>query len=138
MDGFSFCKKFPIHWGDMDSLGHVNHTKYLVWFETIRCLFFTEIGLVSEGTPEIGPILANANINYRAPLHFPDTVDIGLRVSRMGNTSFVLEYVLYRESDPNTLICDATTVVVLVNYQKNKKTPIPEEMRKRIAAFMTT
>ena len=136
MDGFSFWQTFPIHWGDMDALGHVNHTKYLLWFETIRCLFFTEIGLVSSGAPEIGPILANANINYRAPLHFPDTVNVGLRVSKIGNTSFVLEYVLSRESDPNTVICDATTVVVLVDYKKSKKTSIPAEMREKMKPFM--
>ena len=136
MKGFSFYKKFPVHWGDMDALGHVNHTKYLLWFETVRCLFFSEIGLVSTGAPTIGPILANANVNYRAPLHFPDTVDVGLRVSRIGNTSFVLSYELYRESDHNTIICDATTVVVLVDYQKNQKTPIPQAMRTKMQAFV--
>lgn len=132
---FPFYQTYPIHWGDIDALGHVNHAKYLTWFETIRCSFFTEVGLINSGKPKTGPILVNINVNYRAPLHFPDTVKVGLGVSRIGNTSFVLQYALFRESEPQNVVCEATTVIVLFDYEANKTIAMPESLRQQMQLF---
>ena len=96
MNHYPFTVCFPVHWGDMDALGHVNHTRHLVWMETARIKLFDEIGLDwrAESTP--GPILANLNVDYLAPVHFPARVECGLRTSRIGNTSFVIDYGVYR------------------------------------------
>ena len=133
---FPFYQQYPVHWGDVDALGHVNHAKYLTWFETIRCSLFTKFGLQNAGTPKLGPILVNLNINYRAPLYFPETVRAGVGVSRIGNTSFVLQYGLSTLSKPQEVICDATTVIVLLDYETNKKTQISQEIREKMKSFI--
>ena len=52
---------FSTHWGEMDALGHINHTRYLVWMETARIELFRAVGLLEH--PDIGPILANINVD---------------------------------------------------------------------------
>ena len=70
-------------------LGHVNHTRFLVDGER-QIALFEQIGLCRQ--PEVGPILANINVDYLAPVHHPATIVCGTRVTGLGNTSFTLEY----------------------------------------------
>ena len=136
MQHYPFHKEFKIHWGDIDSLGHVNHTRYLVWFETIRCQFMDELGIEVQGRGEIGPILANLNVNYHAPLYFPDTITVGLRISKIGNSSFVLEYAATRTQAPSEVVCDASTVLVLFNYKKHCKELITDEIKRKMQIYL--
>ena len=136
MQDYRFQKEFTVHWGDIDSLGHVNHTRYLVWFETIRCQLMADLGIEIKPDASIGPILANLNTNYHAPLHFPDTVRVGGRISKIGTRSFVLDYVVARTADLDHIVCDARTVLVLFDYQKNKTVPIIDELRKKMMQYM--
>jgi acyl-CoA thioester hydrolase len=138
MQDYPFYKEFKIHWGEVDSLGHVNHTRYLVWFETVRCQFMMELGIEVQGDADIGPILANLNVNYHAPLYFPDTVTVGVRISKIGNSSFVLEYAATRTQDPSKIVCDASTVLVLFNYKKHCKELIYDELKQKMLNYFHT
>ena len=136
MQNYPFQKEFHIHWGDMDALGHVNHAKYLVWFETIRCQLMSELGIEVTKATEIGPILANLTTNYYAPLYFPDQVKVGVAISHVGNSSFTLEYVVTRLEDVTKSVCVASTVLVLFNYKTNQKVAINEELKQKMTPFM--
>jgi acyl-CoA thioester hydrolase len=137
MKDYHLHRDFPVHWGECDALGHVNHTRYLVWFETVRCLFMAEMGIETSGELDIGPILANLNTNYHAPLHFPDTVRVGVRLSRLGNSSFDLEYAVVRTEEPSGVVCDGRTIMVLFNYATSKKQAIAGELRSRMESLLS-
>ena len=123
---------FPIHWGDMDALGHVNHVRYITWFETARCELFRKIGLGSVGQPEVGPILVNVQANYKAPVVFPADLIVSCRVSRFGNTSFVLEYMIAHAHEPEKVVADGSSVVVLINYKTGQKISVPDWLKQAV------
>ena len=127
--------EFPVHWGELDALGHVNHTRFLVWMESARMAFFEEIGLDWENAPKRGPILANVEVSYRMPVHYPARVSCQVLVGRIGNSSFVLEYVLTLVSDPENVVADGRTVIVLYNYEESTKAVIPDEIRAMLRRF---
>lgn len=120
--------KISVQWGEMDAFNHVNNVMYIRWCETARITLFREIwgdkGInmkeILEGNG-VGPILANFNINYRLPLMYPDEVIIHTQVSQIGNTSFKLKQALFSKKLGNTLVADATSVVVMVNYKTGDK-----------------
>ena len=120
--------KISVQWGEMDAFNHVNNVMYIRWCETARIILFREIwgdkGInmkeILEGNG-VGPILANFNINYRLPLTYPDEVIIHTQVSQIGNTSFKLKQALFSKKLGNTLVADATSVVVMVNYKTGDK-----------------
>ena len=130
MNNYKTVVEFPVHWGECDMLGHVNHTRFLVWMETARITLFDRVGLVTQDAPEFGPILANISVNYRAPVKFPSTVVCGTRVSRIGRTSFSMEYGLWLADEPNALVADATAVIVVVNYSEGKSQVIWDSLRR--------
>jgi acyl-CoA thioester hydrolase len=127
--------RIPVWWGDQDSLGHVNNTIYLRWFETSRIAYCERVGLWNLMKAErIGPILAAVHCNFRHQLHYPDTVLVGTRVGRMGRTSLTLEHVVESESI-GSIVADGHCVLVVYDYEKQQPRPIPEEMRAAILAL---
>ena len=87
-----------MHWGEMDALGHANHTRFLVWMESARIELFQSIGLLDHKT--IGPILADVQVSYRKPIHYPANL-CGVRVTRIAG-GFTLHYAIGRQVSENT------------------------------------
>ena len=88
----------PILWGDQDAFGHVNNTAPIRWFESVRIAYMEHSGLGhSTDASGLGPILAAISCNYRRQLHYPDTVHVGARVSRIGRTSMIMEHAIFSE-----------------------------------------
>ena len=80
--GYPVVVTVPLLWGDQDAFGHVNNIVYLRWCETARVEYLVRIGLWPPLPPAgIGPILASISCDYKRPLTYPDTVDIGARVA---------------------------------------------------------
>lgn len=135
MQAYPVTIEFPVHWGEMDALGHVNHTRFLVWMESARIALFEQIGLMAQGQPEVGPILANINVDYLAPVHHPATIVCGTRVTGLGNTSFTLEYGVSLNDRPDILVARASSVIVLVNYVEGRKVKLSPNLRDALEAL---
>jgi acyl-CoA thioester hydrolase len=124
----------PVQWGDQDAFNHVNNVVYLRWCETARIYYLERIGLWGMlRTSGIGCILAHLDCNYRQPVAFPDTVHIGARVTKIGNSSFQMEHVIF--SDALGLVADADSTLVVYDYNLKKSCPMPEEIRAAITAL---
>ena len=66
--GFPVLVMFPVHWGEMDALGHVNNARYFTWFESARIALFGQIGvLATREATGIGPILATTTCDFLGP-----------------------------------------------------------------------
>ena len=121
--------EFPVHWGELDALGHVNHARFLVWMESARMAFFETVGLHWQNQPTQGPILANLEVNYRAPVNYPAQICCRVGVGRIGTTSFLLEYVIEVVGESENMVADGRTIIVLYDYERGMKTAIPDQMR---------
>lgn len=122
----------PIQWGEQDAFGHVNNTVYFRWFESARIAYGAEVGL-SElfDKRRIGPILAAVNCNYRKQLTFPDTVQIGARITKLGRTSLVMSHAVVSEK-LQTVAAEGDSTIVVFDYAQQKPIPIPQDLRAAI------
>lgn len=124
--------EIPVRWADMDAISHVNNAKFFTYFEIARIIYCDKVGgWLKYGSADIGPILASTNCDFLLPLHYPCTVIVGAKVSKLGNTSMVMDYVI-RLKDSQTIVATGSSVLVMYDYKKNKKTPIPDDVRKKI------
>jgi acyl-CoA thioester hydrolase len=135
MTGFPVTIRFPMHWGEMDALGHANNTRYFAWFESARIAYFKRVGLRSDAPSPVGPILKRADCEFLKPLRWPAELIAGARVTALGNTSFTMEYALALAESPDEPAARGTAVVVVVNYETGQKTPIPANIRSEIEAL---
>jgi acyl-CoA thioester hydrolase len=123
-----------VQWGDQDPFNHVNNVVYLRWCETARISYLERIGLWNMlRNSGVGCILAHLGCNYRQPVAFPDTVHIGARVTKIGNSSFRMEHAIF--SDVLGLVADAESTLVVYDYNLKQSCPMPEEIRVAIAAL---
>ena len=127
---FDFWSSINTRWGDMDSLGHLNHTAYLSYMETARVSAYRDLGFsgIRKDADE-STILANMEVQYHKQASHPDTLKIGHRICRVGSKSFDTLSAIFRDKD-NELICSALFKLVSFNYKINKTINVPDAIRK--------
>ncbi len=79
--------EIPTRWMDNDVYGHVNNVVYYSYFDTaVNTHLVQEAGLEIRTSPIIG-VVVETLCRYHRELTFPNIVDAGLRVERLGRTS---------------------------------------------------
>ena len=122
-----------VNWGDMDALGHVNHSVFATWMETARMEYFSKMGMMElYENSNIGPILARIEVDYKFPVVFPDEVKVQTSVSRIGNSSFDMKYEISSLAKEGEVAATGKVVGVLVDYNTGKPVPMPEELKNSI------
>ena len=137
----SLLAEFPVVveqavvWGEMDAYRHVNNAVYFRYFENARLEYFRRLGWFEfEQQTGIGPILRDTAARFRRPLTYPDTVAVGVRVTHLGEDRFTMEYRLVSDA-LGEVAAEGHGTIVTYHYPEEKKVPIPEELRRRIAAL---
>jgi acyl-CoA thioester hydrolase len=135
MELFRFYYAINVRYADLDPQGHVNNAKYLTYLEDARVAYLVHLSLWDgKSFLDVGIILAEARVTYRAPIFLGQAVKVGVRVSRIGNKSFVMNYALIDDLTGKTL-AQASTVLVTFDYRSEQTITMPESWRKRIEEF---
>jgi len=130
---FPVIVEIPIAWGEMDALRHVNNVVYFRYFESARVAYFDRMKFWDfMNRTGIGPILASTQCTFKAPLTFPDTVLVGTRTSEIKGDRFVMESCVVSRR-LQKIAAEGEAVLVTFNYRENKKTSLPEELRRYIS-----
>jgi len=113
---------------DNDVYGHVNNVVYYSWFDTAVNAYLIEQGVldIERGTT-IG-LVVETQCNYFAPLAFPQTVEAGLRVARLGGSSVRYEVGLFAQGAPQTAAA-GHFVHVYVDRTTRRPVPLPGSLR---------
>ena len=119
--------RFPVRWGEMDALGHVNNASYLRYFEESRILWSESLGMRLDGSGE-GMILLKASVTYKKQVSYPADIEVDLFAGDIGRTSFQLINTLSiaGETAPAAI---GEFVIVWFDYRTNKSMPVPATLR---------
>ena len=128
---FPVKMEIPVAWGEMDAFGHVNNVVFFRYFESTRIEYFRQLGSDDLGKGELMPILASTECNYLRPVYFPDTLVAEARVSRVGNSSFTMEYQLTSQKQ-QAKVAEGKAVVVNVDPKTGKSVALPEAVKNRV------
>ena len=77
----------PTRWMDNDIYGHVNNVIYYAWFDTVINRYLIDSGGLDIQQGTVIGIAVETRCNFFHPVAFPETIDAGLRVNSLGNTS---------------------------------------------------
>ena len=84
-------------WMDNDVYGHVNNVVYYRYFDTVVNEYLIRAGALDIEHGETIGLVVETQCSYFEPLAFPERVDAGLRVARLGTSSVRYEVGLFRE-----------------------------------------
>lgn len=115
-------------WMDNDVYGHVNNVVYYSWFDTAVNAYLIEQGALDiERSATIG-LVVETQCNYFAPLAFPQTIEAGLRVARLGASSVRYEVGLFAQGAPQTAAA-GHFVHVYVDRTTRRPVSLPAPLR---------
>jgi acyl-CoA thioester hydrolase len=122
-------------WMDNDAYGHVNNVVYYSWFDTAVNAYLVEQGVldIAHG-PTIGLVI-ETQCNYFAPLAFPQVVDAGIRVARIGTSSVRYEVGLFAQDDDLTA-AKGHFIHVYVDRQSRRPAPLPDPFKRILETLL--
>jgi acyl-CoA thioester hydrolase len=124
LDDFPYRLTDNVRFGDLDPNQHVNNAVYATYFETGRVTLVKDrsYGLMPEG---LAWIMVRLDIHFRAELHWPATIELGLGVSKFGRTSVTFDQVVF---SAGRCVASAQSVNVLIDEVSRKPTPLTPEI----------
>lgn len=125
-----YVTELGVRFRDIDAMRHVNNAVYATYLEQARAEYFRDV--VGFELDEVDTVLASLHVEYRQPIELDETVEVGLTVPELGNSSIRMEYEIRTE---NGVAAEAETVQVAFDPDVGASRPIPGEWRTAIAAF---
>ena len=127
--------KCQVRWGDLDAFMHVNNAAYLTYIQEAR----VDFTVYSRQRANLQPVLiemvvAHADIDYINPIYDAGIeIDIAVWVSKIGTSSFVLQYELSKDG---TIYAKAKTVQVTVSMETKTSRPVNEQEREFLSQYL--
>lgn len=131
---FPHFMALPTRWMDNDSYGHVNNVNYYSFFDTAVNRFLIDRGVLDIHKDEVVGFVVETSCSYFSSISFPDTIHVGVRVAKLGNSSVRYELALYRNDAPLPSAA-GHFVHVYVDRTSNTSVPIPAPVREVLQAL---
>lgn len=132
---FRVFRDIPTRWADNDVYGHVNNVVYYSWFDTAVNAYLIEQGALDIHTGQTIGLVIETQCNYFAPLAFPQIVQAGIRVAKLGRSSVRYEIGLFAQGEA---MCAAMGHFVHVYVDKTTRRPcaLPDVLRATLESLV--
>ena len=134
MTGYRFTIPYAVRVADVNYGGHVSNAAVLNFFQDARIAYLGHLGPFSELDigGGCGIILPEAHVRYLAEMFLGDELRIGVRVTEVRNSAFVVAYRIERQG---VATAEGTTHLVAFDYQARKPRRLPSAFREAVSAF---
>jgi acyl-CoA thioester hydrolase len=133
-EGYRAFRPITTRWMDNDAYGHVNNVVYYSWFDTAVNAHLIEQGVLDIHAGQTIGLVVETRCNYFAPVAFPQQVEAGLRVARIGGSSVRYEVGLFLAGEPLT-VAKGHFVHVYVDRATRRPVPLPAPLKKVLEAL---
>ena len=135
---YPYFARLTTRWMDNDAYAHVNNVVYCSFFDTaVNELLITSGVLDIRRSPIIG-FVVETRCRFFAPLAFPDRIDAGVRVARIGTSSVRYEIGIFRDDDA-TAAAQGHFVHVYVDRTSTRPVPaLPEALREVLQPLLVS
>ena len=133
-DTFRIFRAIPTRWHDNDAYGHVNNTVYYSWFDTAVNAWLVENGFLDIAGSDIVGLVVETSCTYFESVAFPETVEAGIAVERLGTSSVTYRIGIFREGG-HAAAAQGRFTHVYVGRADRKPVPIPAALRAALGAL---
>ena len=127
--------QIPTRWMDDDVYGHVNNVVYYSYFDTaVNGSLIHETGTDIRKLEAIG-IVVESGCTFHRELSFPETIEAGLQVERIGTSSVTYRIGLF-QIDGLIPLASGRFVHVYVGRRHRRPVQVPEKIRKALKKIL--
>ncbi len=131
-ESFRLVHDVAVRFRDLDPMDHAHHSLPLIYWEEARARYWREVA-GRQDVRAIDYVMGEFTIRWHRRITFPATLKAGVRVTRLGEKSFDMEYGLWAED--GTLMAAGSSTQVMFDYDAGRSKPLDAETRRRIEDF---
>jgi acyl-CoA thioester hydrolase len=131
---FKVWQKFTTRWADNDAYGHVNNTVFYQWFDSAVNGWLVGQGLLDIQAGNPIALVAETRCSYIAPLEFPQDVDVGLAVAKLGASSVRYSIGVFAQG-ADIAAAQGEFVHVLVDRMSRRPVDMPADWRSALMSI---
>ncbi|MDK2823955.1 MAG: acyl-CoA thioester hydrolase [Clostridia bacterium] len=136
-EGFNFFYKLRVRYHEVDSQRIVFNANYLFYLDIAWTEYLRHLGLdyakLSEAN-EFDTVVVKTVLEYKKPAYFDEILQIFVRIVEMGNSSFRVEFLIYKD-ESEILVLKGETIYVTYFPRTASTGPIPGRIRKIFSEF---
>ncbi|MCL6414110.1 acyl-CoA thioesterase [Aestuariirhabdus sp. Z084] len=131
-DQFAVFYEFASRWHDNDCYGHFNNTVYYAYYDSaVNRYLIEQGGLDIQQGSHIG-LVVESGCRFHTELGYPDRVEVGIRVARLGNSSVRYEVALFKAEETQAA-ADGFFTHVFVDRQQRQPMPLQGRLRQALS-----
>lgn len=127
-DTFPHFMPLTTRWMDNDVFGHVNNVQYYSYFDTAVNRYLIDSGWLDIYHGAVVGLVVETRCTYHASVAFPDELEIGLRVEKIGNSSVRYGIGVFKKGEPEAA-ADGYFIHVYVDKKSNTPVRVPDDLR---------
>ncbi len=132
---YNYFADITTRWMDNDIYGHVNNVVYYSYFDSVANKFLIEEGGLDIHSAEIIGFVVASSCQYKSPIAYPDKIEAGLTVNKLGNSSVEYAIAIFKQGAENASVV-GTFTHVFVNRATDKSVPIPPTIRAALETLL--
>jgi acyl-CoA thioester hydrolase len=127
-DSYRHFDRITTRWMDNDAYGHVNNVVYYSWFDTVVNEYLIAQGVLDITGGAVIGLVVETQCRYFSELAFPQPVELGLRIGRLGTSSVRYEIGVFADGE-ETASAQGHFVHVYVDRATRRPTALPAPLR---------
>ena len=131
---YAVFEPIETRWADNDVYGHINNVAYYGYFDTAVNRRLAAAGLLDILGGEMIGLVVETGCKYFAPAAFPEALEAGLRVAKLGTSSVRYELAIFKAGE-ETAIAQGHFTHVYVDRESRRPAPLPEAWRKVLSGW---
>ena len=125
---FRVFRPIATRWMDNDAYGHVNNVHYYAYFDSAVNGWLIERGLLDIAASPVVGLVAETGCTYFESVAFPDPLEAGLAVARLGRSSVRYRVAIFR-AGAEAAVAQGHFVHVYVERATQRPVDVPEAVR---------
>lgn len=134
-EAYAHFMPLATRWMDNDVYGHVNNVQYYSYFDTAVNHYLIKSGWLDIHGGDVVGLVVETRCSYAASVAFPDELDVGLRVEKIGNSSVRYGIAIFRRGE-DLAAAEGHFIHVYVDRQTNAPVRVPDALREVLAPLV--
>ncbi|EMD37224.1 hypothetical protein CERSUDRAFT_106175 [Gelatoporia subvermispora B] len=124
---YGYFLAYRTRWIDNDQYSHMNNSIYYHLFDSIVNTYLIKHCALSPATSALIGLVVSSYCHFFSPISFPDVVDLGLRVNKLGKSSVTYEIAVFTEGTDTPSAVGGYTHV-FVDSKSRESTPMDTDL----------
>lgn len=134
---YDFFEPITLRYADNDANGHVNNAHYYSFFDTGVEGYLRQYNLRDVLSGTIRTLVVASSCRYFSEVAFPGQIDIGVKITRVGNSSIQYDIGVFRKDGSTLAAASGTFTVVCACPVSGRPVTVPEAFRHHFQATQT-